>query len=98
MNTEDDNIAAFRRDRHGLFQIPRIGREVRCASRAVFILPDVFERSLFVGSVKEADAAVVIIRVVEMDETIHIAAVFVFVEGPVLMHREGVTGFRGLGV
>ena len=98
MNAEDDNIAAFRRDRHGVFQIPCIGREVRCASSAVFILPYVFERSLFVRSVKEANAAVMVIRVVEMDEAVNIAAVLVFIEGPVLMHREGLTGFRGFGV
>ena len=98
VDAERHHVAALGGHRHRVLQVPVVGGKVRRAGRPVGLGDDVVQGATLVRAVEEADAAVVVVGVVEVDQAVDVATVGVPVERPVLVHGEGVAGLRRLGV
>ena len=98
VEAERHHIAASGGHRHGVLDVPIRRRQMRRTRRAVGVGDHVLPGAGAVRAVQEPYAAVRVVGVVQMYEAVHVAAVRVLVEGPVLVQRERVAGLRGFGV
>ncbi len=89
------HITTFGWYRHRVCQPVLVRGQVRCTG-PVCILGDVLARTGFVRPRQEANFAVVMVRIVQVDQHVNEALIVMGVERPVLVHRKRVSSLRRL--
>ena len=65
---------------------------------AIWKLNDVLQWARFVRTLQKANFPIIMAGVTQMYEGVDVTRVFIFVEGPILMHRKGMAGLGRFNV
>ena len=68
------------------------------AGFAIRKLNDVLQWTRFVRTLQKANFPIIMAGVIQVDEGVDVTRVFMFVEGPILMHWEGMAGLGRFNV